>query len=105
MFELSDSRSVFRRRNVRGSNNLIIQVRATLHLSYKIHSVVAIVHYIYPFAFRSGSVVAEFKLIFKTKVEVEEAFAPLKKGVKDGKMGPLSVDPESLKIIKETKGN
>ncbi|KAL9972518.1 hypothetical protein ACROYT_G018840 [Oculina patagonica] len=33
-------------------------------------------------SFKSGSVVAEFKLIFKTKVEAEKAFAPLKKGVK-----------------------
>ncbi len=66
---------------------------------------VVILNYIYPFAFRSGSVVAEFKLVFKTKVEAEKAFVPLKRGVKDGKMGPLNVDPESLKLIKGTKGN
>ncbi len=47
----------------------------------------------------------ELKLLFKTKVEDEEALAPLRTGVKDGKMGPLTVDPESLKIIKEVEGN
>lgn len=48
---------------------------------------------------------AEFKLTFKRKLGNEEAVAPLKKGIKDGKMGSLSVDPESLKIKEETEGN
>lgn len=47
---------------------------------------------------------AEFKLFFKTELENEEALAPLKKGVEDGKIGPLSVDPESLKIVNEVEG-
>ncbi|XP_078371962.1 von Willebrand factor D and EGF domain-containing protein-like isoform X7 [Oculina patagonica] len=52
-------------------------------------------------SFRPGSVVAEFQLMFKNKLEDEEALAPLKKAAEDGEMGPLSVDPGSLKIIKE----
>ena len=47
---------------------------------------------------------AEFKLIFKTKVDEKEALTPLIKGVRDGQMGPLDVEPESLKIIKDVKG-
>lgn len=47
---------------------------------------------------------AEFKLIFNTEVDDEHALAPLKKGVEDGKIGPLSVDPESLKIMNEAEG-
>ena len=54
--------------------------------------------------FRPGSVVVEFQLVFKTKVQDEEALAPLKKGVKDGKMGSVNVYPESLKIVKEDEG-
>ena len=46
----------------------------------------------------------EFKVVFKTKVEDEDALAPLKKGVKDGKLGSLNVYPESLKIVKEVEG-
>ena len=46
----------------------------------------------------------EFKLTFKTKVGDEEALAPLKKGIKGGKMGSLKVYPESLKIVKEIEG-
>ena len=44
---------------------------------------------------------AEFKLLFKRKVSEEKAVAPLKKAVEDGNLGPLTVDPESLKIMKE----
>ena len=47
---------------------------------------------------------AEFKLLFKNKVTEEEALAPLEKAVKTGKVGSLSVDPESLKIVKNTEG-
>ena len=46
----------------------------------------------------------EFNLVFKTKVGDEEALAPLKKGVEDGKMGSLKVYPESLKIVREIEG-
>ena len=55
--------------------------------------------------FRQGSVVAEFQLMFKNKLEDEEALAPLKNAVEDGEMGPLNVDRESLKIKKEVEGN
>jgi len=53
---------------------------------------------------RPGSVMVEFKVVFKTKVEDEDALAPLKKGVKDGKLGSLNVYPKSLKIVKEVEG-
>lgn len=48
---------------------------------------------------------AEFKLTFKRKLGNKEALAPLKDGIKDGKMGSLSVDPESLEIKEGTEGN
>ena len=57
------------------------------------------------FCFRQGSVVAEFQLMFKNKLDDEEALAPLKKAVEDGEMGSLKVDRESLKIKKEVEGN
>ena len=41
----------------------------------------------------------EFKLIFKKKVSDDTAVAPLKKAVQNGTLGPLPVNPESLKII------
>ncbi len=47
----------------------------------------------------------EFKLTFRSKLEDEEALAPLKKGIKDGKMGSLSVDPESLEVKKDSEGD
>ena len=47
---------------------------------------------------------AEFKLIFKTELEDEKALVRLKKGVEDGKLGPLNVDPDSLKIKNEIEG-
>jgi len=50
--------------------------------------------------FKPGSVMVEFKLFFKTKVEDNEALAPLRKGLEDGSMGSLNVYPESLKIVK-----
>ncbi|KAJ7351107.1 hypothetical protein OS493_036564 [Desmophyllum pertusum] len=51
-------------------------------------------------SFEPGSVVVEFKLTFKRKLEDEEALGPLKKYIKDGKMGSLNVDPESLEVKK-----
>ena len=54
---------------------------------------------------RPGSVVAEFQLFFKNKLEDDRALIPLKKAVQDGKLGPLSVDPASLKIMNDAEGN
>ena len=54
---------------------------------------------------RSGSVVAQFQPLFKNILEDEKALNPLKKAVEDGNLGPLTVDPESLKIIKAVEGN
>ena len=54
---------------------------------------------------RSGSVVAQFQLLFKNILEDEKALNPLKKAVEDGYLGSLTVDPESLKIIKDVEGN
>lgn len=51
--------------------------------------------------FRPGSVVAEVKLLFKQKVLDDTAVAPLKKAVENGNLGPLNVNPESLKIMNE----
>ena len=47
---------------------------------------------------------AEFKLIFRTELEDEKALVPLKKGVEDGKIGSLSVDPDSLKVMNDIEG-
>ena len=41
----------------------------------------------------------EFKLLFKKNVSDDTAVAPLKKTVQNGTLGPLPVNPESLKII------
>ena len=57
------------------------------------------------FALRPGSVVAEFELLFRKRLEDEQALAPLKNGIEDGKMGYLDVYPDSLKIIEEVEGN
>lgn len=54
---------------------------------------------------RPGSVVAQFRLLFKNIVEDEKALNPLQKAVEDGNLGNLTVDPESLKIIKDVEGN
>ena len=35
----------------------------------------------------------------------EEALAPLKEGIKNGKMGSLTVHPESLEVKNNNKGN
>ena len=47
----------------------------------------------------------EFKLLFKEKVTDETAVAPLKKAVDNGNLGPLAVNPASLRIVKEAEGN
>lgn len=47
----------------------------------------------------------EFKLLFKEKVTEETAVAPLKKAVDNGNLGPLAVNPASLRIVKEDEGN
>ena len=46
-----------------------------------------------------GSVVAEFQLMFGSKVSSDEAFADLKNQISDGNLGNLQVDPESLEQI------
>ena len=46
-----------------------------------------------------GSVVAEFQLMFGSKVSSDEAFADLKNQIKDGNLGNLKVDPEYLEQI------
>ena len=53
---------------------------------------------------RSGSVVALFKLTFQRKLKEKEALAPLKEGIKDGRMGSLSVDPDSLSVKEDKEG-
>ena len=40
---------------------------------------------------------AQFKLVFKEEIDGEEASAPLKKAIKDGELGSLKVQPDSLK--------
>ncbi|XP_022787244.1 protein eyes shut-like [Stylophora pistillata] len=52
-------------------------------------------------AFRPGSIVAEFKLLFNQKVSDDTAVAPLKTAVKEGSLGPLIVIPDSVKIKME----
>ena len=53
---------------------------------------------------RKGSILVEFKLTFKKKLENSEALTPLKEGIKGGRMGPWSVDPESLKVNEQGEG-
>jgi len=43
-----------------------------------------------------GSIVAEFQLMFRKIVATDETIADLRKEISDGKLGSLSVDPESL---------
>ena len=45
------------------------------------------------------------KLLFKEKVTDETAVAPLKKAVDNGNLGPLAVNPASLRIVREDEGN
>ena len=40
---------------------------------------------------------AKIKLIFKDEIDGEEASAPLKEAMKDGELGSLKVQPDSLK--------
>ena len=49
--------------------------------------------------YSKGSVVAEFQLMFGSKVSSDEAFADLKNQIKDGNLGNLQVDPASLEQI------
>jgi hypothetical protein len=42
-------------------------------------------------------------LVFNSKEE--DQLLPLRNSIKDGQMGNLSVDPTSLKVIKDEKGN
>lgn len=46
---------------------------------------------------RPGSIIADFQLIFKRALSAREASGPLAKEIKDGKLGNLEVDPNSLK--------
>ncbi|XP_068690355.1 uncharacterized protein [Montipora foliosa] len=50
-------------------------------------------------SFRKGSIVAEFKLIFNTKVQREEALDMMKEKINDGNLGRLRVDPATLEPI------
>lgn len=43
--------------------------------------------------------------MFKKRLEAEQALAPLKNGIDDGKMGSLDVYPDFLKILEDVKGN
>ncbi|XP_078371975.1 von Willebrand factor D and EGF domain-containing protein-like isoform X3 [Oculina patagonica] len=54
-------------------------------------------------SFKQGSVVVEFKLTFKKQLDNEKALGALKEGIKDGKMGSLKVDPESLKVKRDSE--
>ena len=49
-----------------------------------------------------GSVVAEFQLMFRSKVSSDEASADLKNQISDGNLGNLPVDPTSLEQIYPT---
>ena len=53
---------------------------------------------------RKGSIVAEFKLTFKTSLTAKQAMAPLKQETADGKLGSLEVDSNSLKIKDNNQG-
>ena len=53
---------------------------------------------------RKGSVIAEFKLTFKTSLTTKEAMAPLKQETADGKLGSLEVDSNSLKLKDNNQG-
>lgn len=56
------------------------------------------------FSPRRGSIVAEFKLTFKTSLTANEAMVPLKEGTADGKLGSLNVDPYSLRLKSNNEG-
>jgi len=42
--------------------------------------------------------------LFKNEIGDERALTPLKRAVLDGKLGSLTVDPESLKIMRDFEG-
>ena len=46
--------------------------------------------------YRPGSVVVEFRLLFKQKVSDDTAMAPLKKAVENGNPYPMTVNPASV---------
>lgn len=48
---------------------------------------------------------AQFQLLFKIGLQEETSLTPLKTAIQDGKLGPLTVDPESLKIVKDVEGS
>ena len=85
-----------------GSNHLLVCcIFIELQLCYAV-----ITNYPFGlFVLRPGSVAVEFKLTFKRELKDEEALAPLKEGIKNGKIGSLKVDPESLEVKKNNKGN
>ncbi|XP_048578079.1 von Willebrand factor D and EGF domain-containing protein [Nematostella vectensis] len=49
-------------------------------------------------SFSKGSVIAKFKLFFKT--EKKDPLGPLADELKDGKLGDINADPNSLKILR-----
>lgn len=51
------------------------------------------------FLYRKGSIIAEFELIFKN--EPEEPLKPIKERIKDGKLGELEVEADSLRLRDE----
>ena len=55
-------------------------------------------------SYRKGSIIAEFKLTFKTSLTAKEAMAPLKQEIADGKLGSLEVDPNSLTLKDNNQG-
>ena len=73
-------------------------------LEFTEHILVIKTYFLVNFFARKGSVLVEFKLTFKKKLENSEALTPLKEGIKGGRMGPWSVDPESLKVNEQGEG-
>ena len=62
------------------------------------------IHFFYSNLYRKGSIIAEFKLTFKTSLTAKEAMAPLKQETADGKLGSLDVDSNSLKLKDNNQG-
>ena len=60
--------------------------------------------FFYSNLYRKGSIIAEFKLTFKTSLTAKEAMAPLKQETADGKLGSLDVDSNSLKLKDNNQG-
>ena len=60
--------------------------------------------FFYSNLYRKGSIIAEFKLTFKTSLTAKEAMAPLKQETADGKLGSLEVDSNSLKLKDNNQG-